>query len=139
MSLSNLIKRLRFERYVRHVAQATLVQGGVTTDVQTRRFVGPMDAWHFPKYPGRTTILSPTTPLVPALRHFITVNQHAWCEPECWLGTWIHPLTRCSYLDITTNCSDLNEARRMALELSLREGRAIVALYNAKRNQTVYL
>lgn len=139
MSLTNLVQHLYFEQYLRQVARATARQGGVTTYVQKRQFLAPIDAWHFPKYPGRTSILAPATPLVPALRHFIIANEYIWREPDCWLGTWINPATHCCYLDITTYLVDLEEARRVALELSVREGRAIVALYNAKRNQTVYL
>jgi hypothetical protein len=41
--------------------------------------------------------------------------------------------------DITTSVLDLQEARKMAVEISNRQGRKIVAPYNAKRNETVYL
>ena len=50
-----------------------------------------------------------------------------------------HPRTGHFYLDVATACDDLDQARSMALEASAGEGRQIVALYNAKRRETVYL
>jgi hypothetical protein len=66
-------------------------------------------------------------------------NEPLLGETDCWLGTWINPQTQHCYLDITTSHPDLNEARRIALEISDREGRRIVALYNSKQNKTIYL
>ena len=43
------------------------------------------------------------------------------------------------YLDITTSRKDLDEARKEAIERGKQDGRRIVALYNSKRDQTVYL
>jgi hypothetical protein len=98
-----------------------------------------MDAWQFPKYPSKTIILPAETDLVEALKSFIFTNEIFLREPDCWLGTWIHPTTRCFYLDITTSCKDLDEARRLALKISAHEGRRIVAIYNSMRKETVYL
>jgi hypothetical protein len=60
-------------------------------------------------------------------------------EADSWLGTWINPHTGEYYLDITTSRQDLAEAQATARAISLREGRKIVALYNSKLDQTVYL
>jgi hypothetical protein len=76
---------------------------------------------------------------VEALKSFISANETFLREPDCWLGTWINPQTRCLYLDITTSCRDLDEARKLALDISAHEGRRIVAIYNSKRKETVYL
>jgi hypothetical protein len=40
---------------------------------------------------------------------------------------------------VATSCADLEQARRLARDISRREGRKIVALYNSQRGQTVYL
>jgi hypothetical protein len=98
-----------------------------------------MDAWSFPKYPGKTLILPPDVDLVGEIRAFILANESFLSEADCWLGTWIHPKTRYFYLDISTSRPDLDDARNTALEISRREGRRIVALYHSAREETVYL
>ena len=60
-------------------------------------------------------------------------------EPDVWLGTWINPNTKYCYLDITTIYPTLEEAKREAFLRSMQESRTIVAIYNFKQNQTVYL
>ena len=129
----------RFEKYILEIAAATLEHGGVAFDLNTHRFLPPRDTWSFPKYPARTTILPPDVDLVAALEAFIEGNGPFLCEPDCWLGTWINPQTGYFYLDVATACADLDEARRIALEVSARDGRKIVALYNSKRKETIYL
>jgi len=128
-----------FERYVLDVAIATLEKGGVASNPETYEFLPPADSWSYPKYPQRTAILSPDADLVEEIKKFIASNKAYLNEAGCWLGTWINPYTRHYYLDITTSCDDLDKAREAAQEISLRAGRKIVALYNSKRNQTVYL
>ena len=128
-----------FERYVLDVAIATLEKGGVASKPETREFLPPIDSWSFPKHPKQTAILPPDVDLVEEIKKFIAANEAYLEEADCWLGTWINPHTRHYYLDITTSCDDLDKARAIAQETSLREGRKIVALYNPKRNQTVYL
>jgi hypothetical protein len=133
------LRDYRFERYVLDVAIATLEHGGVTARLDTGEFLRAADVWGFPKYPSRTAILPPASDLVAELKAFIRHNEPLLLEPNCWLGTWINPANGCCYLDITMSCADLDEARRVARELSARDGRKIVALYNAGRNQTIYL
>lgn len=128
-----------FEKYVLEVAIATLEKGVTASKLDTYQFLAPVDAWGFPKYPGQTVILPPEANLVSALKAFIAENEVYLRETDCWLGTWINPETGECYLDITTSCPDLDEARRMAREISQYEGRKIVALYNSKREQSVYL
>lgn len=128
-----------FEQYIQEVARATFEQGGTASRLEGSRLLPLLDTWQFPKYPGRTVILPPTTDLVEALKRFISANEMFLREPDCWLGTWINPQTGCFYLDITTSRDDLDEARRLALEISAREGRKIVAIYNSWRRETVYL
>jgi hypothetical protein len=128
-----------FEIYIQNVARATFEHGGTASKLQGYELLPLMDAWQFPKYPSKTVILPPETDLVEALKSFISTNETFLREPECWLGTWINPRTLCFYLDITTSCKDLDEARRLALEISAREGRRIVAIYNSRRKEIVYL
>lgn len=127
------------EKYIQEIADCTLKNGGVAFKLDTRQFLPPMDLWAFPKYPGKTAILPPGIDLMEALRDFISTNEQRLQEPDCWLGTWIHPATHDFYLDITTGCKDLNIARRMALEASQRDGRKIVAIYNSEQKETIYL
>lgn len=128
-----------FEIYIQNVAKATFEHGGTASKLEGYELLSLMDAWQFPKYPSKTVILPPEADLVEALRSFISTNEIFLRETGCWLGTWINPQTRCFYLDITTSCNDLNQAKRIALEISAREGRRIVAIYNSMRKETVFL
>lgn len=98
-----------------------------------------MDLWSFPKYPSRTEILPSTVDLETELRKFVIRNETVLREVDCWLGTWINPRSGDFYLDIATGIADLNEARNAAIKVSLEEGRKIVAIFNLKKNETVYL
>ncbi len=127
------------ENDLQEIATRTLIYGGVAFKLDTCQFLPPMDVWAFPKYPSRTAILPSNIDLVEALRGFISTNEQFLRGPDYWLGTWINPQTREFYLDVTTSCKDLDEAKKMAIEASRREGRKIVAIYNSKRKLTVYL
>ncbi len=127
------------ENFLQEIADATLADGGAAFKLDTRQFLPPMDVWAFPKYPSRTAILPSNIDLVEALGDFISRNEQFLREPDCWLGTWIHPQTHDYYLDITTSCADVDTAIQMALEASRRAGRKTVAIYNSKRKETVYL
>ncbi len=139
MQFETPLDQYRFEKYVLEVAIATLERGGVTSKLNTYQLLAPVDAWDFPKYPAKTVILPPNVDLLGELKKFIQANEQCLQEPDCWLGTWINPHTQYYYLDITTTCSDLDEARQKAIAVSYKEGRKIVAMYNSKRDQTVYL
>jgi hypothetical protein len=139
MFSETLLEHYYFEKYLLEVAIATLEKGLSASKLNTYQFLAPVDAWGFPKYPGKTAILPPDSDLLAELRAFIHLNRDYLLEAESWLGTWIHPSTRDYYLDITMSCENLEEARKKALEVSREEGRKIVALYNSKRDQTVYL
>jgi hypothetical protein len=128
-----------FEKYLLDVAIATLERGGVTTKVDTYEFLTPIDAWGFPKYPGKTIVLPPDTNLVEELRQFIREHNRELHEPGAWLGTWVHPSTHYCYLDITAIAPCLEEAKQEAFKRSQQDGREIVALYNFKYQHTVYL
>lgn len=129
----------RFNEYLKKVAQGTQKHGGTASKPKTREFLPAMDAWSFPKYPARTTILPQTIDLAHELRKFIERNKAALDEEDCWLGTWTHPRSGEYYLDVATGIADLAEARRAAMQAGAAEGRRIVALFNAKRNETVFL
>lgn len=139
MRFQSRLARYYFEKYILEVAIATLEKGGTASKLDTYQFLPPVDAWEFPKYPGKTAILPPETDLVEELRNFISVNETLLKESDCWLGTWINSQTKHFYFDITTSRNDLDEARKTALEIGEREGRKIVALYNSKQDKTVYL
>jgi hypothetical protein len=139
MQFETLLDRYYFEKYILEVAIATLERGGVTSNVATYQFLSPIDAWGFPKYPSKTRMLAPGANLVEELMQFIEHNYTCLLEADTWLGTWINPQTRCCYLDITIIYPQLEDARREALQRSQREQRSIVALYNFKHNQTLFL
>lgn len=139
MQIQSQLARYYFEKYVLEVAIATLEKGGSVSRLDSYQFLAPINDWKFPKYPGRTAILPMQIDLADELKNFIFANEPFLRETDCWLGTWINPQTQEFYFDITTSCDNLDEARKMALELSSREGRKIVALYNSERNETIYL
>jgi hypothetical protein len=139
MQFQSQLARYYFEKYVLEVAITTLEQGGAASNLDTYQFLPPMDVWGFPKYPSKTAILPPDVDLVAELKGFISAHESLLRGPDCWLGTWINPRNQHFYLDIATGCQDLSTARRTALEISAREGRRIVALYNSKRHETIYL
>ena len=134
-----LLKQYCFERCVLDVAITTLEKGGSASKLDTYQFLTPVDAWGFPKYPGKTAILSPNVGLVQELKVFISAHQNVLLEADSRLGAWIHPSTRHYYLDSTTSRKGLDEARKEAIERDKQDGRKIVAFYNSKREQTVYL
>lgn len=133
------VQENKLEEYIQEIADSTLKNGGVAFKLDICQFLPPMDIWAFPKYPAKTAILPQDIHLAEALKDFILANEQFLREPDCWLGTWIHPQTQEFYLDITTSCADLDTAKRMAYEASQREGRKIVAIYNSKHKETIYL
>jgi hypothetical protein len=139
MQFRTWLEQYTFEKYILEVSIATLERGGVTTNPNTYQFLDPIDAWGLPKYPGKTAILLPEANIAEELIRFIQVNSMYLQEPDVWLGTWINPYTRCCHLDITTIYPTLEEAKREAFLRSMQESRSIVAVYNFKQNQTVYL
>lgn len=128
------LEHYRFEKYVLDLCIATVERGGVTSNVRTRQLHPAIDAWSVPKYPEKTLILPPGTNLLPGITTFIQKNRAALYLPDSWLGTWINPFTRCCHLDITEIYVDLDEARNQALQR-----KQVLALYNFKHNQTIYL
>ena len=139
MNKKGVEKPANWEEYLHEIAAATLKKGGTAFKLDRCQFLPPMDIWSFPKYPGRTRILPQTIELVDALRDFITANEKLLKESDCWLGTWINPITHEFYLDIATGQQDLEAAKREALEASQRDGRRIVAIYNSQQQKTIYL
>jgi hypothetical protein len=139
MRFQSQLDQRHFENYILAVATATLENGGTASKLDTYQLSPPANDWKFPKYPSKTVISSPETDLVQGLKRFVLANESSLRESDCWLGTWINPQTQHFYFDITTSHHNFDEAKKMALEISVREGRKIVALYNSERNQTVYL
>jgi hypothetical protein len=139
MQFQSQLARYQFEKYVLEVTINTLEKGGTVSKIDTYQLLPPADDWKFPKYPNKTAILPPEVDLADELKNFILANESFLKEPDCWLGTWINPHTHCYYLDITTSVFDLDEAKKMALEIGNKEGRKIVALYNSEQNEIVYL
>jgi hypothetical protein len=139
MQVETWLKQYYFEKYLLEVSIATLERGGVTSNVDTYDFLPPIDAWGFPKYPGKTVVLPPGANIVEEIRQFILENNRQLHETGAWLGTWIHPSTHCCYLDVTAIAPCLEEAKKEASKRSRQDCREIVALYNFKYQQTVYL
>lgn len=127
------------EEYVLRVAAETIKKGGSASTINAKKFLPILDIWSFPKYPSRTVILPPTVNLATELRQFITENEVFLNEPDCWLGTWVNPRSGEYYLDIAMGIAGENEARKTAMKISLEDGRKIVAIFNSKKNETIYL
>jgi hypothetical protein len=139
MKFESFLERYYFEKYLLDVCISTLERGGVTSKLDTYQFLPSIDAWAIPKYPDRTVILSPHKDLQQAIKSFIIQNEACLKHPDCWLGTWIEPVTRNCYLDIATLYFCLDDAVQEALALSNQGQRKIVALYDFKRGQAIYL
>jgi hypothetical protein len=140
MEFEDLLERYCFEKYVLDVCIATLERGGVTSKLDTYEFISPTDeAWGLPKYPDKTAILPPGADLAQAITEFIHANEVYLREPGSWLGTWIDPSTNICYLDITAIYFRIEDAMSQATALSSKTQRKIVALYDFKREQPVYL
>ena len=139
MQSANWLEYYYFEKFLLEISIATLERGGVTSSLHTYEFLAPVDAWGLPKYPDRTLILPPEACIAEGLWRFIQNNTSYLYAPDTWLGTWIHPLTRCCHLDITEICPTLDEARHAAYMYSQSGQREIIALYNFKYDRTVFL
>ena len=139
MLFGTWLEHYYFERYVLDVSIATLESGGVTSRLDTYQFLGPIDAWGVPKYPKETAILAPGANIADELVQFIQANETYLREPDAWLGTWICPMTRRCHLDITIICSCLEDAEQEAAMRSRQQESKILAVYNFKHRQTVYL
>ncbi len=139
MQFEDLLERYYFERYVLDICIATLKRGGVTSKLDTYEFLSSTEAWGLPKYPDRTAILPPGTNMAQAVTTFIETNNNQLREPNCWLGTWIDPSTDLCYLDVTTIYFCREDAMREAIALRDTTRRKIVALYDFKLEQPVYL
>jgi hypothetical protein len=134
-----LLDRYYFEKYVLEVCIATLKRGGVTSKIDSYQFFSAVEAWGVPKYPDRTVILPPGASFSQEVSAFIHANEAYLKEPDCWLGTWIDPDTGNWYLDITAIYTCLEDATREAISLSQNAQRKIVALYDFKNEETIYL
>jgi hypothetical protein len=139
MLFGTWLEHYYFQKYILDVSIATLEWGGVTSQLDTYQFLTPIDAWAVPKYPKKTAILAPGTNIADELVQFIHANETFLREPDTWLGTWISPLTYHCHLDITIICSCLEDAKQEAAMRSQQEGSEILAVYNFKHRQTVYL
>jgi hypothetical protein len=139
MRFDKILERCYFEKYVLDVSIATLERGGVTSNISTYQFLTSTDAWAVPKYPDKTIRVIPDEYLMQKIVQFIRTNESLLKEPDCWLGTWVDPYTSICHLDITTLYPCLEDARTQALSLNQRAKHAIIALYDCKQQQTVYL
>ncbi|GLV58906.1 hypothetical protein KDH_57340 [Dictyobacter sp. S3.2.2.5] len=139
MKFESPLERYLFDKYILDVCIATITQGGVTSKLDTYQFVSPIEAWAIPKYPDQTVILPPNADLQAAVRSFVVQNELYLRMSDYWLGTWIEPETHNCYLDITSLCFCLDDAVQQARALSSSAQRKIVALYDFKRGQAIYI
>ncbi|GAC1388796.1 MAG: hypothetical protein NVS4B11_04180 [Ktedonobacteraceae bacterium] len=75
MHIQAQLEQYYFERYLLEVAIMTLEKGISASRLDTYQFLAPIDAWGFPKYPGKTAILPPDVNLVKELKVFIQAHQ----------------------------------------------------------------
>ncbi len=139
MQFEQPLEQYYFERYVLDICITTLERGGVTSKIDTYQFLSNVDAWGIPKYPDQTIILTQGADLPHEISKFIYANEALLREPNSWLGTWIDPSTNNCYIDVTTIYLRLEDATSAALALRQKAQRKIAALYDFKREQTLYL
>lgn len=128
-----------FEKYLNQIVQKTIQEGGSASRPSSCTFLPIQDLWCFPKYPAKTSILSPHINLADELRKFIAENEIFLDEKDCWLGTWVNPQTGEYYLDVSTGIEEMEAARTSALQAGQKDGRDIVAMFNPKQNRTIFL
>lgn len=134
--MSNLMAFKKFLSLTNDEIQKT---GGVSASVEQRKLLNPRDSWYFPKYPSRTRIVPQSVNLLIELETFIKDNMELLLEEDTFLGVWLNPNTGHYYIDITTSIDILDLAKKTAKDISQREGRKIVTLYNPSKNKTEYL
>lgn len=139
MLIRSLLERYYLEKFMLEVSIATLEHGGVTSNLRTQQFLAPIDAWGLPRHPERTLILPPEADIFQELSCFVYANTGYLYAPGSWLGTWINPSTHCCHLDITEICPTLEEARAQALWRNAHSSCTIIAIYNFKKKETIYL
>lgn len=93
----------------------------------------------FPKYPSKTRILPHDKNLKRTIIEYLDTNSKWLLEPDCFLGIWLNPNSHDYYFDITTAESDENLAIQRAKQVSIMDGRNIVAIYNPLKKKTVFL
>ncbi len=117
----------------------TKKDGGVTFDIINNSIVKPKDHWLFPKFPSKTLILKSDVGINIEVKSFIENNLVYLSDQDTYFGLWINPKTQDYYLDIITAMEDENKAMEKARELSKKERRQIVSIYNPDKNETIYL
>lgn len=131
--------RISLKKFLSMLEEEIGKTGGVSASIDQRKLLNPRDSWCFPKYSSRTRIVPQTADLLIELETFVKDNMEFLIEEDTFLGVWLNPNTQHYYLDITTAIDDLNIAKKTAKEISRREGRKIVTLYNPYLNKTEYL
>lgn len=129
---------MNHELMIAEVIERTIKAGGTTFDMGTQSFVTSINSWFYPKYPGITQIV-PVSELDSVLAVFISSNKELLSEKNCYLGTWLNPESQRVYLDVTTYQSSLENALFEAREISEKQGRKIVTVYNPFLKETKYV
>ncbi len=123
---------------INQIIRQTIKNGGATYDVFRMQFVEVDDYWYFPKHPSKTKIVNIDV-LEEEIRNFIKDNASFWKEDLVFLGTWVNPNSKKCYLDITTKVVDKDTAKAMSRQVSEKEGRKIVTIYNPKLSRAEYV
>ena len=131
--------RISLKKFLSILVKEIGQTSGVSASIDQRKLLNPRDSWYFPKYSSRTRIVPQTANLFVELEKFVKDNMELLIEENTFLGVWLNPNTHHYYLDITTSIDDLDIAKKTAKEISRREGRKIVTLYNPYLNKTEYL
>lgn len=126
-------------KFLTTLLRKTFQFGGVTFKFSDKIFIDKIDTWIFPKYPSKTLIIPIKKISVNVLKFFIFKNYKQLCENNCYFGTWLNLKNNCVYLDINTSFVNKNLAIKIAKKISNTEKRNIVAIYNPKKNSTIYL
>lgn len=96
------------------------------------------DEWYFPALPDETAIVQPEQ-LERTFEDFAAKHKDKLLEDNMYLGVWLNPESNEYYFDINTAVADAREAIELAKQINTSSKRQILALYNPKRDRTVYL
>lgn len=113
--------------------------GGVSVDLKKQNILKPLDFWYFPKYPSKTSIVNADKNLEKELHMFIERNKKLLSLEDTILGVWFNSNNNSYYLDITTWEKDFEKAIKKAKQISTKEGRKIVTVYNPAIDKTKYV
>ena len=123
------------DEFFQQVSYSARRDGGVTVDVPTRKIIDNLDEWIMPRWPDITKIV-PESRLEAAVAEFV-VSYHDKLSNDEYLGIWRDDDGRYN-IDINIHVTSFDDAKKLAQELSIQNGRDIRSAYNPAHDETRY-